>query len=776
MEKPESENSRITVENAPTVCAESENTSPVKTMGYGGFMPVPDGPSRQSTAPTLVESSTLNRGRYRILEEMGKGGIGRVLLALDDRVGREVALKELLTGTSKGSTPSQSVNSRFLREAQVTGQLEHPSIIPVYEINETPEGTLFYTMRRIRGKTLEEVLRSATTLKERLLLLPHFRDCCNAIAYAHARGVIHRDLKPGNIMIGEFGETIVLDWGLAKVLGERDSEASRLEGNLEQLRQVDSEKTVAGATMGTPVYMPPEQALGKIDEIDQLSDEYSLGVVLFEIITGKKPYKGANAFDVLLKVVSDPIPSVRELEPGVPRELEAILTKATQKDRESRYQTVRELVSDVEKYMSGDRIAAYDYSSFELLRRFVRRNRTLVVATGVVLLALVATLLFTLWSYRGEMRARKKESMARHSAERARMRAQRSREEALRALGREQKEKSRAQLHYAQALQEKAHRYVSEKKYFSAALLSAWSMYQNPAAPTSPLFDKDFQRGNKTARKILALNRGDLLISRALKRGDRRLWFHMAKADKPRKNAHLFSLHLDAGGKHMAFCGGRSQVDVVAIATGKTLFTLKGHKKFPLWAEFDPRGRWIATAGFEGIVRLYSAKTGALQSSFKAHDSPVTQVVVDPRGEHLATCSTTGEVRLWLASTGKMEKALPGHQALVTAALYLNRGNTLATADIRGNLELWDVKSGTSLHHIAAHSQAIIRMRQDPEGKLLATVNQLGNSIRIWNIEEGTPFTELSRADFRPVSVDFSPNGRELAVGLEDRTIEVWDR
>jgi serine/threonine-protein kinase len=211
-----------------------------------------------------------------------------------------------------GGTASPELIERFLREAKVTGQLEHPNIVPVYEIAARDDGSVFYTMKLVRGKTMahrllaiqrDPGLSPQQKLAERLKLLDPYIDICNAVAYAHSRGVIHRDLKPANIMLGEFGETLVLDWGLARVHGQQDSSTVRRKA-VEQafspsLVQEDAAGTLAGAVLGTPAYMPPEQARGELDKLDDRADVYALGAILYEILAGRPPYEGANARDVL---------------------------------------------------------------------------------------------------------------------------------------------------------------------------------------------------------------------------------------------------------------------------------------------------------------------------------------------------------------------------------------------------------------------------------------------------------------------------------------------
>src|SRR5262249_36552688 len=249
----------------------------------------------------------LTRERYTLIRVHATGGMGKVWLARDDHLGREVALKEL--GDEQAGHPAAW--ARFVREARITGQLEHPGIVPVYELARRPENQQpFYTMRFVEGRTLSGAatdfhqrrsLGQAQSLELRALLNA-FVTICNAVAYAHARGVVHRDLKGNNVLLGEFGEVIVLDWGLAKVLGQTEQEVRRrpVQDNQDPALQ----GTLQGAVMGTPEYMAPEQAAGQLDRIDQRTDVYGLGGILYELLTGQPPFSGATD-EVLLKVKTE---------------------------------------------------------------------------------------------------------------------------------------------------------------------------------------------------------------------------------------------------------------------------------------------------------------------------------------------------------------------------------------------------------------------------------------------------------------------------------------
>jgi serine/threonine protein kinase len=316
---------------------------------------------RQSSAPLPVNPSdglleVTGKDRYPGERLLGKGSMGEVRLRRDARIGRDVAVKVLLPGHRADS----QLRARFLREARVQGQLEHPSIVPVYDLGLDEEGLVYFTMKRLRGKTLRDVIhglrdKDPETLAHfsRRRLLTAFSQVCLTIDYAHARGVLHRDLKPANVMLGDFGEVYVLDWGLAKLKEVSEQETAFA------VRDPSSEDihTAAGRILGTFGYMAPEQALGKVSELDGRADIYSLGAILFELLA-LEPLHAKSSWNAMLHSTlkgAEARPSVRTPDRDVPPELEAICVKATATDPADRFQSARLLHEAVERFLDGDR-------------------------------------------------------------------------------------------------------------------------------------------------------------------------------------------------------------------------------------------------------------------------------------------------------------------------------------------------------------------------------------------------------------------------------------
>jgi eukaryotic-like serine/threonine-protein kinase len=343
---------------------------------------------------TLMPPTEARRSRYTLTHLHAQGGLGRVWLARDTDLNREVALKEILPGKA----PHPDLWRRFLKEAQVTGQLEHPGIVPVYELARRSEDDQpFYTMRFVRGQTLRAAIadyhRRRTEARidplERPRLLQAFVSICQAIAYAHSRGVIHRDLKPDNVVLGGFGEVLVLDWGLAKRVDRPEDDAGPPSVAISD--EAEHEATREGQYLGTPAYMAPEQAEGRLDLLDVRTDVYGLGAILFEILTGRTPHEGDSVMQILFRAANEPTPRTRAVEPSVPPALDAICSKAMARERSDRYASASDLAVDMQRWLADEPVSAFVEPWARRLARFARRHRhPLQVAAALLLTAVVS--------------------------------------------------------------------------------------------------------------------------------------------------------------------------------------------------------------------------------------------------------------------------------------------------------------------------------------------------------------------------------------------------
>lgn len=384
--------------------AVSDDPWSTQFKGTGGEVGDSDDDTNKNTQPVGQGHPT----RYQKLRDHAKGGLGQVFVARDEELNRQVALKQIQTQFSG----NQAARQRFMLEAEITGGLEHPGVVPVYGLGLYEDGQPYYAMRFIRGESMDAAIqdfhkrfpatgaarwRDPTRTMELRKLLSRILDVCQAIAYAHSRGVLHRDIKPENIMLGKYGETLVVDWGLAKVAGAEELEDFvPEEPRLTPTSGSDSAPTRMGSVIGTPGFMSPEQAAGEIDSIRTESDVYSLGASLYYLLVGKPPFASRDAdgkplsIDQLLtRVRNGEYPSPRQTDPSIPKPLAAICVRAMAKEPADRYGSPLELADELERWMADEPVDAYREPAMQRLRRWIKRHQTIAAATAAIVLVSV---------------------------------------------------------------------------------------------------------------------------------------------------------------------------------------------------------------------------------------------------------------------------------------------------------------------------------------------------------------------------------------------------
>lgn len=347
-----------------------------------------------------ADEPDLSGTNYRLLRRIGAGGMSTVYLAEDGNLGRKVAVKVMSLADEEGG-----LAERMIREARIVAGLEHPGIVPIHDVGRLPDGRVFYAMKYVQGRRLDQYVKSGRPLPD---LLRVFQRLCEAVAFAHSFGVIHRDLKPENIMVGSFGEVLVMDWGVAKLLGPPSTDS---EGTIDHAAQDQPEdepsatliqrlflpgdtETAHGVVIGTPAYMAPEQALGDNRRLDTRTDVYALGAILYFILTGRAPFEGAEAAEWRSRLLGDGPTPPRKVKSGIGRALEAVCMKAMNRHPESRYASAGELASDVAAFTDGLAVTAYRENIFERAMRWTAKNQFLVILIVAYLIMRILILVF----------------------------------------------------------------------------------------------------------------------------------------------------------------------------------------------------------------------------------------------------------------------------------------------------------------------------------------------------------------------------------------------
>jgi WD40 repeat protein len=713
---------------------EPKTTAPLDDRGPG--------PSGKVLAPGTVMRYF---GDYEIRRELGRGAMGIVYEARQISLNRPVALKMVKAGLLAGDDELR----RFQNEAEAVALLDHPGIVPVYEVGRH-DGQHYFSMKLVRGGSLVSLIDRYTRDPRAAAHL--VAEAAEAVAHAHARGILHRDLKPANILVDAEGHPHVTDFGLAKRV------------------EADVELTQSGAILGTPAYMSPEQATGHRGAVTTASDVYGLGAVLYALLTARAPFGGDSVVETLEAVRNAaPEPPTR-LNRAVPRDLETICLKAMAKEPPRRFASAAELAADLKRWLAGEPITARPVGPLEKAWRWARRHPAaagLLAATAVASLALVAAGFFMTYSRRLEK--------ANQVAEEQRSRAQAAYQ--AESAARQAADEQRGLAVRAQGLEAAARKIADEK---SALAVEAHGEAQRALALANRyLYFLRVNQAEAAWRGNLPERTAALLDECPSEQRDWE-WHYLDQQCK----APLLEIKSRTAtlGENVAYSpdgrriatGDNATVKVWDAATGQALLTLRGHTGSVQCVAYNPDGRQIAAASLDQAVKVWDAATGNELFTLRGHTKSVHAVAYSPDGRHIAAGGHDGTVRVWDAATGRELNTLRGYSKLVYGVAYSPDGRRIVAAGGSGTVTVWDAATTRELLSLRVPNTLVYRAAFSPDGRRIASATS-DKTLKVWDAATGKELFTLRGHTGAVFGVAYSPDGRRIASASADKTLKVWD-
>ncbi|RLT20861.1 MAG: hypothetical protein DWI28_00430 [Planctomycetota bacterium] len=778
------------------------------------------------------ESSTTNKkgsfsdpegkqtDRFERQHFLDSGNLGEVFFAKDTELNRTVVTKYIRPEMS-GDSLKQAL---FHLEGEVTGALEHPSVVPVYGLGKDTKGRLYYAMRYVRGKKLSRVIaeyhRKEAGLKQEALtgLLQNFQAVCLAIEYAHSKGVLHCDIKPDNIMIGDYGEVFVVDWGLVVVCGDVKGPS-----DMHEMETLDpgvippyrpSELASSGlheqqggsrrGVGGTPAYMAPEQFTATMSEdislVTPKADIYALGSTLYHILTGKAPHlpkegvkESPDAF--YFRITTGMIPPPREKDASIPKLLEQIVLKAMQVEPSDRYASARELAEDIKRYVSDEPVHAYQESGLEKSRRWIRKNRALVGAAMVMLLLVaVGAIGFVIMFAQFNNELEEKNEKLAASNKKAQEEKDRANQQTI--IAGEEKDRANQETENAKIEKNKA-----EEEKDRANQQTKFAESEKKKAEAQQDRAESLLYVSKINRAITELESGsinigleELFSTPFYYRG----WehdfiisnFYHNHVTLTSNSGEVFCYSPD--GKKIAASGWRGGIKILDAETGKEVQTLTGSTYGISSISFSPDGKKIAIGNDDKTIKIWDAATGKELQTLTGHTEKINSVNFSPDGKRLLSSSSgsfgndknndANHLKMWDLSTGKELVGFFNKQkGIITTATFSPDGKKVASGSEERNIEkrvysikIWDAENGKELQDLTGHSSRVTSVNFSPDGKKIAS-GSWDNSIKICDAEIGKELQTLTGHTSWVTSVSFSPDGKKIASGSHDKSIKIWD-
>ena len=707
-----------------------------------------------ATYPTSkTDEANRQIGPYKLLQQIGEGGMGSVWMAEQEQpVRRRVALKLI-----RGDMGSKETIARFEAERQALAMMDHQNIAKVLDAGTTDDGNPFFVMELVKGIPITQYCDENTlSIDERLEL---FIPVCNAVQHAHQKGIIHRDLKPSNVLVTLYdGKPVpkVIDFGLAKALEHTTKLTDK------------TMFTEFGKVVGTIQYMAPEQAEMNAMDVDTRADVYSLGVMLYELLTGSTPLDketlGKNALLQILAIIREkepPRPSHRlsssgdsvtgiseqrkinpsKLQQILRGELDWIVMKALEKDRTRRYETANGFAMDIERYLGDEPIVARPPSASYRLSKFLKKNRTFVSTSAVIVLLLLAGIIGTsIFAYKADKAADK----ARESADSEK----RQREIAVRKTGEatEAKQLAQDETQRAKDSEASAKFQLANARWDANRVAEARDLLHQVPVEYRNNFEWHYCNRHFLGSDLTCYGHTDSVISVAFSPDGTRI----------------------VSGSH------DNTIKIWDAKTGAEVITLKGHTAYVESVAFSPDGMRVASGSWDKKIKIWDAKTGAEVITLKGHSGVVKSVAFSPDGMRVASGSSDKTIKIWDAKTGDEMITLKGHTEFVLSVAFSPDGTRIVSGSFDDTIKIWDAKNGAEISTLKGHTGVVESVAFSPDGMRVASGSR-DKKIKIWDAKTGAEVITLKGHTAYGESVAFSPDGTRIASGGSDNTIKIWD-